>query len=96
MIKISSFKPEKIYLFLRAEQKIILAVIFALFFGFNVLIFYQYVYSVVEKKPEIQIEKTAVNRKILQRILSEVAERRETSSRALKTEYPDPFRQIIR
>lgn len=92
MIKISSFKPEKIYLFLRAEQKIILAVIFALLFSLNVFIFYQYVYSVTEEQPEIQIKKTAVNREILQRILSEVAERRETSSRVIKTEYPDPFR----
>ncbi|OGZ32301.1 MAG: hypothetical protein A3I88_03785 [Candidatus Portnoybacteria bacterium RIFCSPLOWO2_12_FULL_39_9] len=92
MIKIFLFNPKKIYLFLRAYQNIILAVIFALLLGLNVLIFYQYVYSVVEKQPEIQIKKTAVNREILQKILSEVAERRETLSRALKTEYPDPFK----
>ena len=83
---------KKIYLFLRARQKIILGVIFVLLLLLNALIFYQYVYLAVESQPELKLEQVAVNQEILGEILANIEERQKSLSQALKTQYPDLFR----
>lgn len=87
-----SFNFKKVYLFLRREQKTILAVIFALLLFLNALIFYQYVYLTVKKEPELKIEKIEINQEILGKILANIEKRQETLSRVLTTGYPALFR----
>ena len=92
MIEIPSFNFKKVYLFLRAYERWILAVIFLLLLSLNALIVYQYIYLVVNREPELKTEKIEINQEILKKILNDIEEREKTLSQVLKTQYPDPFR----
>ena len=77
---------------MKAYERWILGFILLLFLIFNALIVYRYIYLATNQKLELGLEKTEINQEILDKILEEIEERRETLSRALKTQYPDLFR----
>ena len=92
MIKLFSINFRKTYFFLKAYEQWILGFILLLFLILNALIVYRYIYLATNQKSELGFEKTEINQEILDKILKETKERRETLSRALKTQYPDLFR----
>ena len=57
----------------------------------NALIFYQYVYLVVESEQSYISQKLSVNQEKLQKILENIEDRENNLSRVVEIEYPDLF-----
>lgn len=81
----------RIYNFLKKHYPIILVIVFALLICLNVLVYYQYVYLVMNMQTKPIIEKTSINQEILGKVLNDIDNREEALHRIKTTQYYSPF-----
>ncbi|MFH1460961.1 MAG: hypothetical protein ABIF84_00865 [Patescibacteria group bacterium] len=81
----------KIYRFLKKYYQWILGIVFILLLIFNGFIYYQYVYLVVESKPQVNVEQVMLNQKNLEGFLENIETREENLNRVRFSQYHNPF-----
>ena len=81
----------KIYRFLKKYYQFILGIIFILSLILNGFIYYQYVYLVINSKPQVKVEQIMLNQKNLESFLTNIETREENLERVRAGQYFNPF-----
>ena len=82
---------ENTRIFLEKYYSWILGAVLILLLLCNAFVYYKYVYSATTAEINLTIEKTTVNKEMLNKVLEEIENREKTLIRVQTSKYADPF-----